>query len=542
LRQRGGSGAGSPRCWWEKDRVPEAEVALAADDTAPPQISGRPQRVLRRALICVRHFRKELAELRETYAEREDLPGLRTLVDAMGALVAEAEREVIVKSRDYYGRIEEGEDAEAAEERFCDIVGGLVTSLEFALPNVLDLAREPHGREIEALILPFNDLLAKLGREDPRSVELIFEPGDDYAFEISVLDELREIAGKFTFALENQFGELPQLIAITYPKQREAETLGHAILAHEIGHTVLDYLPPGADTPPILDAFGSISSERFEEMREKIGEETGLSGEGLEIRADEADERMGRWFEEFACDALALGLVGPAYVFALADLDLATNRCAQIQGAVGFDSHPGLSWRLRNAISLAKEGYLAGREQGPATRQLIEGLDALEADLPSARDEITEAERALLESALSRLRETNAISRVLGDARYKLDDFREEVELVWEKIEDGIPPAERIAERVNKGAGRPQLQKVPKDWSEAIGWQSIVNGSYAYWLSERPMTDPGEKHRSFPDRPRLAQDWLDFNAFVRGSVELANLYLQLDSARDRLEALNEPRG
>jgi hypothetical protein len=523
--------------------VTESIGAVAEDQSPvdPPQIEGRPQRVLRRALICIRHFRHELAELRSEYAEREDLPGLRTLVDAISALIAEAEREVILKSRDYYERIEGGEDPAQAEARFCDIVGGLVTALEFALPNVLDLAREPHGRETEALIRPFNDLVARLEREDPRSVELIFEPGDDYAFELSVLDELSEIAGKFTTALYDLLENLPQLIAITYPRHLESETLEHAILAHEIGHTVLDYVPSGDEVAPILDAFGSASAAGFKQMHKSIKKEEGLDGDELDERVNEADVRMSRWFKEFACDALALGMVGPAYVFALADLDLASNRCVQIRGAAGYDSHPGLSWRLRHVIDLAREDYLSGDSLGPAAAELSKGFDTLEADLPNDLDEILDAERILATQALEMLKESNAVARVLGAARFKPEHFSEEVELVWEKLEDGIPPAERITRRTNTGAGRAEPSEVPTEWSNPIQWQSIVNGSYAYWLSGKPLSNTEGKHRTLPDRPRLAQDWIDFNAFVRGSIELANLQVQLVNARDRLEGLNDPK-
>jgi hypothetical protein len=508
---------------------------------APPQIEGRSQRVLRRAFICIRHFRHELDTLRSDYAEREDLPGLRTLVDAMTALVAEAEREVILKSRDYHRRLTNGEDPRKAEERFCDISGGLVTALEFALPSILELARQPHGREIEALILPFNDLLAHLNREDLRSVELIFEPGDDYAFELSVLDELREIAGKFTYALEGLISDLPQLIAITYPKHLEAETLGHAIVAHEIGHTVLDYQPPGTEVAPILDAFASASTQGFQALQKELRKIEKVKGKALANRASEAEERTRRWFEEFACDALALGMIGPVYVFALADLDLASNRCAQIRGAAGYDSHPGLGWRLRHLVSLAKEDYLSGESLGPASRTLSESLDALEADLPEELDELLDSERTLIDTALDNLRASGAVTLVLGEARFKSEDLSEEIELVWEKLEDRIPPAERIDARQSRTDDRQILQEVPHDWSEPIRWQSILNGSYAYWLSEKPMTPQTERHRTIPDRPRLAQDWLDFNAFVRGTIELGNLQAQLVNSRDRLDELNQPR-
>jgi hypothetical protein len=523
-----------------------------------PQLHGLPQRVLRRSLICVRHFRQELSSLRSAYAEREDLAGLRTLVEAMSAVVAETEREVIVRSRKLYEDIEAGEETEAEIKRFCGIVGGLVNSLEGVFPQLMQICRQPPGREIEALIPPFTDLLSYLYEEDPRSIEVVFEPGDEYAFELSVLDRLTEISLNFKPQLRGVLSNMPQVIAITYPEQLEAETLGHGIIAHEIAHTVLDWtVPPHHVEAPILDAFETAAYEHSdavaaaveEEQREQVEAAGGKpaprpeempAAEAAADRAEDSIQRMRRWFEEMACDALALGMIGPAYVFALADLDLATNRWRQLQGAPGYETHPGLSWRLRHLIGLARNNFFHAEKRGPAVTELLKALEDLEADLPDEADEILDQERALVEAALAHLAESQAINRVLGRARYLEASFAIETELVREKLVSGIPPAERVSQRGQRDRSKAGLSKVPEEWSTTMKWQSLLNGGYAFWLEGGPLSNGEDDHRVVPDRRGITRDWIEFNSYIRGSIELANLHTQLVEARGRLDGLNPP--
>lgn len=496
---------------------------------AAAAIEGPPRRVLRRSLASIRHFRHELDGLRSAYAEREDLPGLRTLVDAMSALLAETEREVVILSRKLYEELQEGSPAEAAEGRFCDLAGSLVNALDRVFPSLLEMTREPHGREIEALIQPYTDLLGALNQEEPRSIELIFRPGEEYSFELSVIDQLSRIAEPFTDDLRRLLHDFPRLIAITYPKQREADILIHSMIAHEIAHTVLDYRPPGSEVAPVLDAFDRAATKHYPTLLEELGD----------ADADRSIERMRRWFEELACDALALGMIGPAYLFALADFDLTPSNFTQIPGTASFDTHPGLAWRLRSTILRAREEYLGTQhEDGPAIASLRSGLTELEAELPEVEEEISEREWLLVEDALAGL-DDETISTVLRQARYLRPVFKHEVELVWDKLLAGIPPAERVIER-RPGRVPESGGEVPRSWSQGMEWQSVINGAFAYWLKGLALS-PERGARTLPERGRIAQDWIDFNSYVRGSIELVNLHRQLSDVRDRLDVLNEPR-
>lgn len=506
-----------------------------------PELTGLPKRILRRSLTRVRRLRQELESLRSAYAEREDLPGLRTLVDAMGTLAAEAEREILIQSRELYSRLHDGGSAEEAASRFQEQVGGLMNALEEALPSALQIAREPHGREIEALILPFTRLIARLMREEPRSIELIFEPSDDYYYELSVVEELRPLANFFKPELRELLRQLPQLIAIAYPQQLEAETLGHTIIAHEVAHTVLHYVPPGESAAPILEAFDDAVTEHYPKIRDAITRHDESEEDDLDGRSQEVIDRMRKWFEELACDTLAVGMVGPAYVFALADLDLASDRWAQIRGGAGHDSHPGLAWRLRRVITQALTTYLPeDREEAPAWMALRRALAELEADLPSELDQLLEQERALIESALSNLADCGGVEKVLSYARYQPTDFAAGIEIVWNKLHARIPPAELIEQRASPGEPAPELTGIPKTWSKPMDWRSIMNGGYAYWFGGHAISVIPKEHRTFPDHRRITQDWMDFNAYIRGTIELSDLHERLAGVRERLDGLNAP--
>jgi hypothetical protein len=556
-----------------------AGPAVSAEEQ-PRALSGLSLRILRGSLVRVRRLRDELGALRSAYAEREDLPGLRTLVEGMSIVAAGVEREIISESRQLHERLEGGADSSAVEMRFRETVGSLVTALDGVLPRFLQIARSPHGREVEAMIHPVTRLVAKLFRQQVRSIELIFEPAEDYAYELSLVEELMQVADILQPELREQLADLPQMVVISYPQHLEAETLVHAMVVHEIAHMVVDYVPDDLPSAPIVEAFDLAVEEHYDRLRWALAAaaparrrprswrqrdrvrrppaSTRQNDPGKEAR-EVINRRLRKWYDEFACDALAVGMIGPAYAFALADLDLASNRWAQIRGGAGHQSHPGLAWRLRRVIAQARRDYLEEeREDAPAAAALGAALDRLEAVIPAEQDELRPAERALLEAALKRLDEGGVVESVLGHrAHYTSLEFEIEIEIAWQKLHAGIPPAERLVMRdepeplgpvpaedepatVEGAAASPGDDEGPPPWSSSMPWPSIVNAAYAYWQDGHAISAATKGQRVLPDHPRVAQDWMDFNAYVRGTIELANLHEQLSDARGRLDGLNEP--
>jgi DNA topoisomerase VI subunit B len=515
----------------------------------------------------VRRLRDELGALRSTYAEREDLPGLRTLVEGMSIVAAGMEREIISESRQLHEGLKAGAEAAPAELRFRERIGSVVIALDTVLPRFLRVARSPHGREVEALIHPVTRLVARFFRQEVRSIELIFEPGDDYAYELSLAEELMPVADNLQPELREQLDDLPQMVVISYPQHLEAETLVHAMVVHEIAHMVVDYAAEEPHSAPIDDAFEYAENKHFDHLRRALAAPARRSRGSRRWRnrsrahrpfrspprenfgraaREVIDQRLRRWYDEFACDALAVGMIGPAYAFALADLDLASDRWAQLSSDGGSQSHPGLAWRLKRVIDQSRRDYLdqVGKD-APAAAALRDALDRLEAVIPDERDQLRPAERALLEAALKRLDKGSVVESVLGPgAHYSAHEFGVEIEIAWQKLHAGIPPAERVVMRDEPHAPQspPSAEMAaPGPWSSPMPWPSIVNACYAYWQAGHGSSDDPKAHRVIPDHPRVAQDWMDFNAYVRGTIELANLHEQLSAARDRLDGLNEPR-
>jgi hypothetical protein len=117
--------------------------------------------------------------------------------------------------------------------------------------------------------------------------------------------------------------------------------------------------------------------------------------------------------------------------------------------------------------------------------------------------------------------------------------------LVWEKLKAGIPPAERIDRRSRPGTYAPSTDAPPgagERWSSPIDLASILTGAYAWWHAGRAARpEASGTHRNFPDAPGALEDWLSFNAFVRGTIELAGLHERMWEDRERLDGLNDPR-
>jgi hypothetical protein len=507
-----------------------------ASPTAGASLPGLSGLVLQRARLRLHRLQDELGALRATYAEREDLPGLRTLVDAMKLLASEAERELVAQARASFARLEDGEDGALEEERFRGQIAGLIHAIENSLPNPMQLAREPHGREVEALIAPFSQLISRLMREESINMELIFEPSDDYAFQLSALDELEPVALRLSEDLRDLMHNLPRLTVIAYPRHMEAETLMHAVMAHEIAHLAIDPNCSTLNADAATMAFDSAVQDHWQEFEAAVVEPDAdfSEGEGSDSVIGERVAHLSKWYVELLCDALAVALVGPAYPLALADLDAASDRWGRFRAA----SHPGLTWRLTRAIALARTLYLDPKAKGEEWDALRGALDRLEAKLPVERDRITDVEKQVVEQAL------NAIvpEKMVGLSFYRPEMLKKDLPVVWGKLKKGIPPAERIALRTVPSEQPPASQPAfPPRWSSPIALPSIFNGAYAWWHAgnaRHPEKDGA--HRRLPDRPRALEDWLEFNEWIRGTIEQSALHERLWGEHERLDELNPP--
>ena len=523
--------------------------------TAHAALPPLERRILNRARVRILHLRQEMEDLRQAYAEREDLPGLRTLVEALLLIASECERHVEKHARELFERFVDGDvPMEEALEEFRGRIGGIMRPIEDVLPPLLEIARVPHGRDMEALVGPYKTLLGELTNEIGAARELIFEPYVDYGFQLSLLDDLRPLTGSLSEDVRRALASLPRLTIIAYPRQLESETLIHGVIAHELAHIAIDRQVAGEPVARLREIFESAVEACYEELRVEIAADEQLDLEGddeeeeaLQDAIKEAVERLRKWYEEFVCDAVAVYLLGPAFVFALVDLDVASNRWQQLRGTAGVESHPGLAWRVRQLIPHARH-YVRDHDR-PPWQALAQAIDTIETVVIDLEDAILPAERDLLERALTQL-DGELLRRVARPAVFEPENLGQELDLVWDKLCQGIPPAERVRYRTrpdrqgeegtsSAGTAAPSFQRVLAEWSVPMDWRSVMNGCYIYWTADLalPEVPPGSP-RALPAPPGEVDAWLRHNAFVRGTIELIDLHSRLSDMRARMDQLN----
>jgi len=522
-----------------------------------PALSGLSARILERTLGRLERLRGELEDLQRAYADREDLPGIETLIGAMLLVNSEIERAVGRRARQLADN--PGPEADRA---FRQRVGGYLDSIETLMPYPLDIARRPHGRDIEALV----PVLTKLASSISGGRDLIFEPGVDYEFRDSLIEKFVEYADGISADLAKVLRKLPHLTVISYPAQLDGDTLLHSVLAHEIAHLALLKVAGGEPTSIGEVGINASIDEHYPELqRELTGalaskDKSSPSEEQIAELLTKTRRRIKRWFTELACDSLALRMVGPAFLFALVELELSSNRWAQESQMPGYKTHPGLGWRVRRLIPAAREWFAADRE-GAAWTAGRRALEDIEGWLPEEHDEIGEVERRIIEQALGRLEDQRTVTQALGaSGEYLQGSFATDLEIVWHKLEAGIPPAERIlsrsmpAPRVQRGRiwramtwvrradqAFPRHVEIPKLWSAPMDWRSVLNGAWVFWLDGRARSapTPGEQ-RSLPIPPSATRDWREFNDHIRGTIELCGIHTHLSELRDQLDELNLP--
>jgi len=499
------------------------------------------QRTLGPALNRLERLRRQVEQLQLQHRERDDVPGLQTIVTALLLTLADVQRTIAERARKL-----KDDASDEEQEKLRRHIGAIVGSLEeLMFPPLLEKARVVHGRDLDVLIAP----IMRLAKEIAPASETILWPGDNYHVDVNQLKDLIGWAGvpdddRLLLALQG----LPELNVIGYPTHTESDILVQAVLAHEIAHIAYN-LPLDDDDPR-----GAGDRIIGEALQQHVAPYLAFITDSIitdSIEPDSTDvplriglelKRIKRWFRELACDRLAIRLVGPAFVFALFDVEGPRSRWAHPDRLdPGYQTHPGLSRRLRLAVEQAQQWLPAAKERGKQEVWAVAAreLAALAAMLPDDGDALADVEEDILAAALDEL-DTATMNQMLSVACYDVGDFRRDLPLVWEKLGSGIPPAERIAHRGSPddvdGAMRGER------WSATIDWRSILAGGYLRWLDDtRKRAFVAAAADLASQARREAEEWREFNAFLRGSVELSELLRALSEARQSLDQLNDPR-
>lgn len=511
--------------------------------------------IFERALFRTEALRHELERLDRTYAEREDVPGTKVIMRALRLIVGETEREIINEGRRLAGRQNAVRDTD-----FQRAVGAHISTLERLLPEHLSRARRTHGRDIEAIIGPFSRLADVLspGRE------LVFDPVDRYEIVLSsVRRSLQRYANSFSDELHAAIGHLPHVTVVLYPLLAERETLQHAVIGHEVAHVALAE-PLEADGPSIGSlVFTQAFAEDVAEVRRHLT--TGQALSSRELRAEEIKlrDRSQAWFWEFACDQVGVRLVGPAMLLALHEFAAVRNRWSQEPTFPGYETHPGLAWRLRRLVPEARRFLDVPRNTAP-WRHARRVIDQIEDTIPNEHDKISDVERQIIERSLQLLDER--LDDHLGGNQFLVGEFERLYDVAWDKLASGIPPAEEVFSRTRPDvtwrrtratARKRQTRRrrvdrrlrdqrddiaLPDPWSQPMDWRVIVNSAYFFWLSGAALERKSPEVAHMPIDARALKRRAAFNEHVRGTLELSEIQLRLQDVKEQLDEMNFPEG
>lgn len=494
----------------------------SGDDTAAhPDLRGPFAVLLEDTLRRIERVERALREISYRYRDRIEDRGYRAFVEALqlaakglGQLVAEREREFRADDR-YDKRLAAyqalGADATNIEEQ-----------LEEYLPD-LGLERPD---ELDVFAVP----LTRLAKRLVDNVELLFFPWAYDGYEAQGYDyaELEKVDIRLADNLERAFGANIEFIRLRHPATRERDIFHHAVFAHELAHTAIQKAVPREaldeeswpqdQPPPTFQTIGQAS----------IGE--------VPTKDSKATDRLLAWFEEIACDIVAMRLVGPAFAVAFADVT-SSNRPLEPPAA---NEHPPPAIRFRFLREeLAEFGFEQGDDEiGELLHNYTESYSSESAD-----DEIPGAE-AWLEQVVEKFRDH--LPYLLRDQEYEPAVLQQDLALVFELADRGVPPSQRIIAVEDGPPGGSMGDE--GEWSLPLDWRSILNGTLLWHLTTQGFptisaepVDANER-REQAERKRERAHHRDYAAALTvGGIELSEFHTRARHLRRQFRDLRLPR-
>ena len=480
--------------------------------------------VVERSFARLFALERSIKTHRERYEDREDLAGARLLIDALALAVGETQHRVSREWRDA------GSDP---DPRTVSLLQTMVRGLEFQVGRCLEAIQQEHGREFDPLAEPY----LRMARALEPDAELIFRPSETprYSLSASLLKPLMAGLRGRRSQLVPRLESLPTLVYLRYPVAEEGNVFQHLLIAHEIAHLALrkevaeDVTVIDEIVAPVFRAWRAehLAGEPVSEDDDH-GYDT-QSGEDPHI--EQASRRITNWLTELACDLLAMHLVGPAYLLALREH--ATLRALTYgTESVELESHPHLAWRLE-LLSRHVDVLMPTSQNDGRRDQMCAVLERFKAGVPVWRGRTPLDLVDAVETGLAAVQERMPL--ILGGTRFTAEALDAAVDVVWDKLRDGIAPAERVIARTGAEGGSGQWDGSAA-WSTPVEWRHIMNVAYFRYFAEQA----GDVELS-----RGIVGWRELEASrdalcdeVRGAVELSELQRLATTLRMRLEVLD----
>ena len=485
-----------------------------------------PPVVIERSFARLLALEANVERYRDRYEDREDLAGARLLIDALALAIADAQQGVMREWRAAAGE---------PDPLTTSLLHTMVRGIEFQVGRCLDAIHQEHGRAFDPLAEPY----LRMARALEPDAEIIFRPSETprYSLSRSLLRPLINGLRGRRSQLAPRLDAYPTLVYLRYPVAEERNVLQHLLIAHELAHLALRSTV-GAD----LTLIDEIVDPVFRTWREKhlAGEPPPRDAASVDAASEEdphiqqASTRITNWLTELACDVLAMHLVGPAYLLALrehAALRSLTYRAESDE----LESHPHLAWRLE-ILGEYVDNLLPVRKEDGRRDKIWLVAEQAKKGIPEWRSRTPSEIVGAVETGLKTVAER--MPTILQDAAFTREGFDAAVDLVWDKLRDGISPAEHVLSRTGaeNGTGHWDGESA---WSRPLDWRQIINVAYfRYFVTQIRDVDPGRGIEGWRD---LEEDRQELHDEVRGAIELSELQRLAQKLQTRLGALDTPR-
>jgi hypothetical protein len=228
----------------------------------------------------------------------------------------------------------------------------------------------------------------------------------------------------------------PGVIVFNLPALDPANVLLSPILAHEVGHTLVTH------AQLLTEIFNNVDLNKLNDLfgdclkRDQSGDPAAWKNQ------------LNSWVRELVCDALALALTGPSFLYASAAFLPAPS-----PGALG--SHPYAADRLRLSVEQLKAlgwgDYLAAAT--PTILMWVESLQRATPPPATPQEEFMRGAVSLLAPAVAK------VARDHVDPVLDPEDYASISPELLELMEEGIPPS-----KLSSG--------IPSPWQIVLGgWE-----------------------------------------------------------------------
>jgi hypothetical protein len=219
-------------------------------------------------------------------------------------------------------------------------------------------------------------------------------------------------------------------ILVRFPIQESDSLFLHLIVAHELGHHVIDQAHLD-DTVLQQDPDPTANAATFNQA---VAEYEALHTVSTVRARAEIARRLSNWLNELICDAIGLAILGPSYLLTFAAFS------TPLAGPEPGPSHPPVMLRLKLLDHLVRawdwQSTLDARV--PTTHQWIaeRGARSQEVGL--------ETYYLRLEEILGRLSDTicETVDQALAGSRYTKDAYERHAEQLTTLLEHNVLPAQ----------------------------------------------------------------------------------------------------